>query len=176
MDRVYAKEGRVLIRAIRESDIPLITEGFRLQGWDKPAELYRRYFHEQQAGKRRVFVAFLGEAFAGYVTLLPEKAEGPFAGKGFPEICDFNVLIKYQRQGIGSLLLNAAEGVAATLSGTVSLGVGLHAGYGAAQRMYVKRGYIPDGSGVWYRDAPLGPYMDCKNDDDLVLYLSKRLD
>lgn len=31
----------------------------------------------------------------------------------------------------------------------VCIGVGLHAGYGSAQRMYVKRGYIPDGTGVW---------------------------
>lgn len=35
-------------------------------------------------------------------------------------------------------------------SSTICLGVGLHYGYGAAQRMYVKRGYIPDGSGVWF--------------------------
>lgn len=39
---------------------------------------------------------------------------------------------------------------AAETSDTVCLGVGLHSGYGAAQRMYVLRGYVPDGSGVWY--------------------------
>ncbi len=48
-------------------------------------------------------------------------------------------------------------------------------GYGSAQRMYVKRGYIPDGSGVWYQDKICAPHGDCKNDDDLVLYLSKKL-
>lgn len=46
--------------------------------------------------------------------------------------------------------MDIAEEIAATYADTVYLGVGLHSGYGSAQRMYVKRGYIPDGSGVWY--------------------------
>ena len=48
--------------------------------------------------------------------------------------------------------------------------------YGSAQRMYVKRGYVPDGSGAWYRGKPCTPYDTIyTNDDDLVLYLSKKL-
>lgn len=39
---------------------------------------------------------------------------------------------------------------AATKSAAIGIGVGLYAGedggYGAAQRLYVKRGYIPDGN------------------------------
>ncbi len=58
----------------------------------------------------------------------------------------------------------------------VCLGVGLHSGYGGAQRLYAKRGYLPDGSGVWYRDAVCEPYAICRNDDDLILYLSKVFD
>jgi len=69
----------------------------------------------------------------------------------------------------------AAEQIAAEYADTVYLGVGLHSGYGSAQRMYVKRGYIPDGSGVWYGDKICPPYAECKNDDELNLYLSKKL-
>lgn len=43
-----------------------------------------------------------------------------------------------------------------------------------AQRMYVKRGHIPDGKGVWYGESVCKPYAPCRNDDDLVLYLSKK--
>ena len=71
--------------------------------------------------------------------------------------------------------MDAAEALAAKASDTVYLGVGLHSGYGSAQRMYIKRGYIPDGSGVWYKDEVCEPYSQCRNDDDLVLYLSKKL-
>ena len=112
---------------------------------------------------------------AGYLTLLPEAPAGAFAGKGWPEICDFNVLETYQRRGVGSRLLQVAEELAGEASDTVCLGVGLHSGYGAAQRLYSKWGYLPDGSGVWYRDAPMEPYGPCAADDDLVLYLWKEL-
>ena len=71
--------------------------------------------------------------------------------------------------------MDAAEAVAARYADTVYLGVGLHSGYGSAQRMYVRRGYIPDGSGAWYKDRVCEPYALCENNDDLVLYLSKRL-
>lgn len=101
--------------------------------------------------------------------------QGALGGKGYPEIVDFGVLEKYRNQGIGTALMNIAEKVAAEYADIVYLGVGLHSGYGSAQRMYVKRGYIPDGSGVWYNDKICNPYEECKNDDDLVLYLSKKL-
>lgn len=58
---------------------------------------------------------------------------------------------------------------------TVCLGVGLHSGYGAAQRMYVLRGYVPDGSGVWYEGCVWDQYAPCVNDDELNLFLSKKL-
>ena len=88
---------------------------------------------------------------------------------------DVGVLEKYRRRGAGTLLMDAAEALARQRSGEVCLAVGLHGGYGSAQRMYVKRGYVPDGSGAWYRDAPCAPYAPCANDDDLVLYMKKAL-
>ena len=72
--------------------------------------------------------------------------------------------------------MDAAEQAASQFSPVVTIGVGLHSGYGTAQRMYVKRGYLHDGSGVWHQNRPLEPYTSCCNDDDLVLYLSKELD
>ena len=115
-----------------------------------------------------------GEA-AGYINVYPDAAQGAFGGRGWPEIVDFGVLEKFRNRGIGTALMDAAEVVAAQYADEVYLGVGLHSGYGAAQRMYVKRGYVPDGSGVWYRDRVCDQYAPCCNDDDLVLYLSKKL-
>ena len=37
------------------------------------------------------------------------------------------------------------------------------------------RGYIPDGSGVWFNDKQWEQYELCVNDDELILYLSKKL-
>lgn len=160
---------------MRESDIAAFPVAFARQNWQKPQAQFEQYFAEQQTGKRKIFVAEIDGMVAGYATLLPEAANGPWKGQAIPEIVDFNVLIAFQRRGIGTAIVEAIETEVRTYSGRISLAVGLHAGYGAAQRMYVKRGYIPDGSGVWYADHPQEPYSSCCNDDDLVLYLSKKL-
>lgn len=163
----------LLIRGITLEDAERLETAFLEQGWHKPAEQFYRYYEEQQAGTRQVFVAETEGQPVGYVTLVPQAAAGPFAGQGIPEIVDFNVLKKWQRRGIGSALLDAAESAAFSICNRVSLGVGLHSGYGSAQRMYVKRGYVPDGSGVWYQDRQLSEMAECRNDDDLILHLSK---
>ena len=59
--------------------------------------------------------------------------------------------------------------------GKSTLAVGVHSGYGAAQRIYVKRGYIPDGTGVWYQGKQLEQYAPCVNDDDLLLFMAKEV-
>ena len=48
-------------------------------------------------------------------------------------------------------------------------------GQGLSLIHILKRGYVFDGSGLWYRDKPLEQYAPCAADDDLVLYLSKKL-
>ena len=133
-----------------------------------------RYFLEQESGEREVLVAEIDGAVAGYITILPSAKHGPFASI-YPELSDFNVFEPFRNKGIGNRLLEKAEQGVKRFTGKVCLGVGLHLGYGPAQRLYIKRGYITDGTGVWYRNKPLEMGASCQNDDDLVLYLSKDL-
>ena len=167
----------ITVRCMEAGDVNILAEEFGMkQGWkDKTVELFAKYFNEQNSGARHVLVALVDGVVAGYVTLLPNDTVGPFANKNFPTICDFNVLIKFQRQGVGSILMDEIEKTAKQTSKVVCLAVGLYTNYGAAQRMYVKRGYIPDGSGLWYESRNLPPYEPCVNSDDLVLYMSKEL-
>ena len=172
---IYYKDETITIRSMKPEDIDLILEGFGKQGWSKSRSTLEMYLSKQEAGALHVFIAEQNTAIAGYTTLIPCVTTGPFANRGLPEISDFNVFMPYQRKGIGNKILDAAEAVACRINDTITLGVGLHSGYGAAQRIYVKRGYVPDGSGVWYQDKPLAQYADCRNDDELVLYLSRAL-
>ncbi|MFC5974461.1 GNAT family N-acetyltransferase [Carnobacterium antarcticum] len=130
---------------------------------------------EQQNKSRFVFVAELDGHIAGYVTLVRKAKNGPFQASELPEVADFNVFEKYQKQGIGSSLLAAAENKAEQFSSIITLGVGLHKGYGAAQRIYVKRGTLPDGSGVWFENKNVDSGEACMNNDDLCIYMSKNL-
>ncbi|KXT80877.1 acetyltransferase, GNAT family [Streptococcus oralis] len=162
------------IRKMQESDIKDLYRGFISQGWPGREEILARYFLEQECGEREVLVAEVEGALAGYITILPCAKQGPFA-EIYPELSDFNVFEPFQNQGIGNLLLEEAEKRVRLISDKVTLGVGLHSGYGPAQRLYIKRGYIPDGSGVWYQNHR--PAMDatCEDIGDLVLYLLKDL-
>ena len=163
------------IRKMQESDIKDLFRGFISQGWPSREEILTRYFKEQESGEREVLIADLTGVVAGYITILPYAKQGPFAGMA-PELSDFNVFEPFQNQGIGNLLLKEAENRVKLVSDKVTLGVGLHSGYGPAQRLYIKRGYIPDGSGVWYRNQPLEMNDTIQNNDDLVLYLSKKFE
>ena len=163
------------IRKMQESDIKDLSRGFTSQGWPGREEILTRYFKEQESGEREVLVADLTSAVAGYITILPIAKQGPFA-EIYPELSDFNVFEPFQNQGIGNLLLEEAENRVKLVSSRVTLGVGLHSGYGPAQRLYVKRGYIPDGTGVWYRNHPLEMNATSQNNDDLVLYLVKEFE
>ncbi len=163
------------IRNMIKSDIESLSHGFMNQGWPAREEILARYFLEQESGEREVLVAEIDGAVAGYVTILPLAKHGPFA-EVYPELSDFNVFEPFQNQGIGNLLMEEAENRVKFFSDKVTLGVGLHSGYGPAQRLYIKRGYIPDGTGVWYRNQPLEMNTTIQNNDDLVLYLSKKFE
>ena len=163
------------IRKMQESDIKDLSRGFISQGWPSREEILARYFLEQECGEREVLVAEVEGALAGYITILPCAKQGPFA-EIHPELSDFNVFEPFQNQGIGNFLMEEAENQVKLFSDKVTLGVGLHSGYGPAQRLYIKRGYIPDGSGVWYRNQPLEMNDTIQNNDDLVLYLSKKFE
>ena len=162
------------IRKMQESDIKDLSRGFISQGWPSREEILTRYFKEQESGEREVLVAEVEGAVAGYITILPCAKQGPFA-EIYPELSDFNVFEPFQNQGIGNLLLEEAEKRVRLISDKVTLGVGLHSGYGPAQRLYIKRGYIPDGTGVWYQNHQPAMNAVCEDIGELVLYLSKNL-
>lgn len=107
---------------------------------------------------------------------MPVATIGPYKDLRVPEIVNFGVFTEYRKKGIGSKLMDTVESIANETNKAVTLAVGLHSGYGSAQRMYVKRGFIPDGSGVWFNDRNHEQYADCKNNDDLVLYMMKTFD
>jgi len=163
------------IREMNESDPTLIEEAFRLQGWHKPASQYEGYLQESHEGKRVNLVAEYKGEFGGYVTIVWDSGYPPFREGGIPEIVDFNVLIKFRRLSIGTALMDEAESRIAARSAVAGLGVCLHSDYGAAQVLYAKRGYVPDGRGLYWKGRYLKYGDQVTVDDDLVIYLIKRL-
>lgn len=162
-----------MIVNLRKDHIPKINENFLKQGWGSRDAVLHKYLEEQQSGKRIVLVYEENGEIEGYITLLISPTHGPFRQTDIPEISDFNVFEEYQRKGIGQKLLDEVIEVSKQISDSVGIGVGLHKGYGSAQRMYIKNGFVPDGKGVYYKGEELKPYTECINDDELAIYFIK---
>jgi GNAT superfamily N-acetyltransferase len=165
----------LVIRPLDETDPGPIAVAFAAIGWDKPESQYRQYLAQQRDGRRCVLVATMADHFAGYLTVVWSSSYPPFAAAGIPEIADFNVLPAYRRRGIGGALMDAGEALVGRRSAVVGIGVGLYADYGSAQRMYVRRGYLPDGRGVMYDGVPVRPGEGIRLDDAATLMFTKRL-
>ena len=173
--KTYYDDGKIKVRSMVPEDAKVLYDTYLSYGWHPEIETYESYYREQEEGVRLVFIAEYDGDVKGQCTLVLHPSEGPWAGKDIPEIVDLTVFFDIHGKGIGTKLLDVAESEASKISDTVFLAVGVHSGYGPAQRIYVKRGYIPDGSGVWYQGKVLDQYAPCVNDDDLLLFMSKNL-
>jgi GNAT superfamily N-acetyltransferase len=163
------------IQLFNRLDIPEIAEAFEELGWNKPTSQYERYYMEQVLKIRDMYIARVQGQFAGYLTICWQSTYAPFREKKIPEIMDFNVLPKLRRLGIGTQLMDRAEAEIAKVSPVAGIGVGMTPDYGAAQRLYVLRGYVPDGNGLQYMGRPTLYGQTLKVDDNLVLYLTREL-
>lgn len=163
-----------LFEPLKQKNIPVIVASFTQIGWNKPASIFENYLLEQTDYKRCVWIAWVNDNFVGYVTLKWVSCYQFFAQNNIPEINDLNVLPEFRNQGIGSQLLALAEAEAKKKCSYVGLGVGLSADYGPAQKLYIKRGYIPDGNGITYHDALVNYGDEVRLDDDLILWLTKK--
>ena len=167
---------KISIRRMIVTDPEIITKAFAAQGWNKPLMQYRKYLSEQTDGTREILIAEAGGEFAGYLTIIWQSDFAAFGEKDIPEIVDFNVLVKFRNRGIGTKLMDAAENLIAEKYKTVGIRVGLTQDYGAAQKIYVRRGYIPDGLGISQNDCFLKYGDKITVDDDLNLSFTKNLE
>ncbi|KTC84496.1 GNAT family N-acetyltransferase [Legionella brunensis] len=166
---------KIIIRPFLSSDITNIVDQFSKHHWPKLNSTFETYWCEQSNQERQMWLAFYEEQFAGYVTLKWSSLYPSFKEQNIPEIMDLNVLPPYRYQGIATALLDIAEKKASQHSPVVGLGVGLYRDYGSAQRLYIKRGYLPDGLGITYNYKSIEPGKKVTLDDDLILWFTKKL-
>lgn len=162
----------MIIRKANEQDMNLLRVIAEKMGFTHEQGYFERCLSEQAAGKRVVFIA----DDAGYVQLIWQSAYGPFKRLDIPEIQDLNVIPDFRNQGIGGALVGYCEDMARRAGKkAMGLSVGLYARYGAAQRLYVKKGYVPDGAGIVYDDVTVKSGEMRAVDDFLTLKLIKDL-
>lgn len=168
-------EAPFLVRRMELEDPARIAAAYLAQGWKAREASLDRAWQRQVDGQGETWVAQSDDAIAGYLHLRWEASYPPFREVNMPMIEDLNVMKMFQRRGIGSRLMDMAERQAASRSDVVGLAVGLTADYGAAQRLYIRRGYVPDGRGISSRGQWLCWGETARIDDDLVLGFTKQL-
>jgi GNAT superfamily N-acetyltransferase len=150
-----------------------LADAFR--EWPKSRDDFVRKAAGVEAGQQDVIVADLEGRIVGFTGIHWTSNYPPFAAAGIPEINDFNVLPAFRRRGYGNALMDEAEARIARRGDLAGIGVGLYSDYGSAQRMYVQRGYVPDGRGISRDGAAVAPGASVRIDDDTVLWFVKRL-
>ena len=156
-------------------DAGRLCRAFLGTAWERPLTHFELLLAEQESGLRTVLVAKLDDQLAGHASIVWNVAYPFFKLHQIPEIQDLNVVPHLRRRGVASRLLDEAEGRVSINHSQIGIAFGLHPGYGVAQRLYVARGYVPDGQGVFWRDRFPEEGETVMLDDDLILHLIKRL-
>ena len=137
----------VHVRRMKADDPPALAAAFAHM--NKTQEQYARYWQENVDGKRVTLLAELEGQIVGYTNLIWEPVYESFRVQSIPEINDMNVVAPLRRNGIGTKMIEAAEGVARSEGKTtVGIGVGVTPDYAIARRLYPKLGYVYDGTGI----------------------------
>ncbi len=164
------------IRQIDDGDIEALWALIEQLGYAKDVDYFEHSLARQKEGKRLVLIAALDGRDAGYCILNWEPKYAAFKKLGIPEVQDINVLHDLRRQGIGSALIRHCENLARDKGyEQIGIGVGVDGSYGAAQKLYIKLGYVPDGNGVSYDRKQLSYGEFRPIDDNLCLMMVKSL-
>ncbi len=143
---------------------------------------FDRCFERQALGELDIIIAWKENAghsgqegiAVGYALLSWQPKYALFKKIDIPEIQDLNVVSLHRRQGIGRAIIECCERRASKKGYTeIGIGVGLDASFGAAQRLYVSMGFIPDGSGISYDRKLVASGEFRPVDENLCLMMSK---
>ncbi len=120
-------------------------------------------------------IAYEGGEPVGTVTVRWNPHYPPFREAGIPFIQNIEIRYELRGRGYGSRVLAAVERLIGARSTRAGICVALHDAYGPAQRLYAKRGYIPDGRGACHRFTPLREGDTITLGGDHLLWLVKEL-
>lgn len=107
------------VRRMIFQDVPILVELFGKK--EKSVEVFLAYFNEQMNGTGQVLVATIEDEVVGYITLMANPTEGPFANKQIPMISDLMILDKFKHQAIDTALVDEAENVVKDVSDEIAV-------------------------------------------------------
>ena len=163
------------IHQITTGELPDVVEIFARHVYDNDLAEAQAHFEDHAEGLGDTFVARVDGLLAGYVTIRWVSHNVYFRENNIPFIHHLEVFPEYKRRGIAERLLDSAETLIATHATQVGISVGIFDAYGSAQKLYARRGYIPDGRGVCQHHRPITLGEQLTIDHDLIIWMIKDL-
>lgn len=162
------------IRPMQSEDVPALQDFAK--GHEEDPDYFLTSLDEQLQDKRVVLIAFQDGKIAGYAHFNRFPQYQPFRSLGIAEIQDLYVQTIFRCNGIGQKLVEACEAQALSEGmDMIGIGVGVGGNFGAAQRLYARMGYVPDGAGVVFDRQSVSVGEVRAVDDRLCLMLVKSL-
>ena len=157
------------IHQVTRDELPATIDWFATSYYDNRRDA-EAHFADHFDGQGATFIARCGQEIAGYITVALKARI-----KDMPCIVNFVVFEPYRGQRLGSQLMDIAEAYLAKGADRVVLWVPVIGRFGPAQRLYAKRGYVPDGDGVVKHGVPVKEGEMHRVDENLLLCLVKDL-
>jgi GNAT superfamily N-acetyltransferase len=164
------------LAALEAMHIPKILAAEGGAWWRRDALYWTKCLEEQALGHRTAVVAADASGIIGYSYLNWHSQYPRFRTQKIPEISDLRVADRHRRLGIATAMIAHFDGLARQARcRAIGIGVGMYGGYGPAQKLYAKLGFVPDGHGITYGNADVEPGAMVTVDDGLVLWLVREL-
>jgi GNAT superfamily N-acetyltransferase len=140
---------QLTIRQCEIGDISTLNQFVKNVSHPIENKYFETAFAEQNQQKRLMLLAFVDDVVQGYAHLNFNPLYAPFSRLAIPEIQDLYISPDCRCQGLGEQVILACERAAKNQGAEhIGIGVGISGDFGAAQRLYSRLGYQPDGAGV----------------------------
>ena len=163
------------IRQVTQSELPDIIELFTKHVYGGNHAEAMEHFDDHAQRQGDTFIASVDGTLAGYVTIRWVSHNVYFRENNISFIHHLEVFPAFQRRGIADRLLDSAETLIATRATQAGISVGIVGACGPAQKLYARRGYIPDGRGVCHHHRPITLGEQLTIDHDLIIWMIKDL-
>jgi GNAT superfamily N-acetyltransferase len=164
---------RLTFRVVQPQEIAQVKQEVKEAFFSGDEATINANFEDHENGASTTILGYEAGRLVGIVTIRWHCRYPPFHARQIPLIQNIEIRYEDRGRGLGGQMLERTEQEIARRSPLAGLVVGIFDAYGPAQRLYVKRGFVPDGRGVCHDHTPLKLGDVVTVDHDLLLWLVK---
>ena len=160
-------------RIVQPNEIAAVKQEVKSAFFSGDEATIDAHFQDHENGAGTTILGYEADRLVGIVTIRWFCRYPPFREKQIPLIQNIEIRYEDRGRGIGDLMMERTEQEIALRSLMAGICVGIFDTYGPAQRLYAKRGFVPDGRGVCHAHTPLTEGETVTVDHELLLWLVK---